>query len=104
MRILKAIIIGALAGAALFFLPFFILRGFLFILFAGVIFRLIIGSRFRHGGFRGRGFNPAFADSIRNMSDEEYNHFKQKMNRGWGRNNWKNNMPGNETTNEKQSS
>ncbi len=85
MKIIKAIIIGAITGAALFFLPFFILRGFLFILFIGFVIRLIAFGRWRHRGFGGRGFNPAFADKIRNMSDEEYNNFKQKFQNGFGR-------------------
>ena len=56
MRIFKAIMIGILTGAALFFLPFFILRGFLFILFIGFIIRLFAFGRFHRGGFGGRGF------------------------------------------------
>ena len=87
MRIFKAIIAGALTGAALFFLPFFILRGVLFFLFIGAIIRFAIGRRFRRGGFGRRGFNPMFADKIRGMSDEEYNHFKQNFHNGYGRNN-----------------
>ncbi len=85
MKIFRAIIIGALTGAALFFLPFFILRGFLFILFIGLIIRFAVGRRFRRGDFGGSGFNPRFADTIRNMSDEEYNDFKQNFYNGCGR-------------------
>jgi len=38
-----------------------------------------VGFRGRYGG----GFHPAFADKIRNMSDEEYNQYKQSY-EGWG--------------------
>lgn len=84
MKIFRAIIIGALTGAALFFLPFFILRGFLFFLFIGFIIRLIAFGRWRRRGFGGRGFNLKFADTIRGMSDEEYNKFKQNFHKGFG--------------------
>ena len=93
MKIFRAIIIGALTGAALFFLPFFILRGFLFILFIGFLIRLIAFGAWRRGGFRSRGFNPGFADKIRSMSDEEYSRFKQSFYNGYGRGYGRNNQP-----------
>ncbi len=105
MRIFKAVIAGILGGAALFFLPFFILRLFLFILFIGLAIRLVVGIGFRRGGhWRGRGFNPQFADKIRSMNDEEYNQFKQKFTAGCGRRNWFDNERTSETTTAKQSS
>jgi hypothetical protein len=73
--IFKPIIAGVLAGAALFFMPFFLLRVFAFFLIAGAFFRFFIGRRMRKHGFDIR---PAFADRIRSMSDEEYNQFKQQ--------------------------
>lgn len=85
MKIFRAVIAGILAGAALFFLPFFILRGFLFILFIGFIIRLFVVGRFRRGGFGGQSFHPRFADKIRSMSDDEYNKFKQNFYHGRGR-------------------
>lgn len=102
MRIFRAIIAGILGGAALFFLPFFILRFFLFILFIGFAIRLVIGIGFRGRGFRGRGFNPVFADKIRSMSDEEYNQFKQKFTAGCARNHWSDNRFATDATTEKQ--
>lgn len=84
MKIFRAIIIGALAGAALFFLPFFILRGFLFFLFIGFVIRLIAFGRWRRRGFGGGDFRT-FADKVRSMSDEEYNNFKQNFHNGFGR-------------------
>ncbi len=74
-HVLKSIGGGVLIGAALFFAPFFLLRAFLFILVIGAIFRLFVGRRFRRGWKSD--FHPAFADHIRNMSDEEYTAFKQ---------------------------
>lgn len=83
MKILKPILVGALIGAALFFMPFFVLRiavGFF------IIFGLIrLFSRRRYGRGFGRPFYPAFTDSIRNMSDTEYQKFKASYGRNCGR-------------------
>jgi len=81
MSILKPMIAGILIGAALFFMPFFFVRFILFFLVIGAIFRFFIGRRY--WGYR-RGFDANFTDNIRNMSDEEYNRFKQNINQGWG--------------------
>jgi len=81
--IFKTIIAGALAGAALFFMPFFLLRVFAFFLIAGTFFRFFIGRGLRRGF--GPGVRPAFADKIRSMSDEEYNQFKQKAQQNCGK-------------------
>ncbi|MCC6289507.1 MAG: hypothetical protein IT249_16630 [Chitinophagaceae bacterium] len=73
--ILKPIVAGVLIGAALFFIPFFVLRVIAFFLIAGLVFRLFAGRRRRFG----RNFSEqrfAFVDRIRNMSDEEYQAFK----------------------------
>jgi len=79
-QILKPVLIGILAGAALFMMPFFLLRVLVFFLIMGALFRLFRGSRF-WGGYRHRfaGFHPEFADTIRNMSEEEYKVFRQKF-------------------------
>ena len=79
-QLLKTILIGALLGAALFFLPFFILKVFVIFLLFGIFFRFFG----RHRGYRGyRGpWGWAYADKIRNMSDEEYATFKERMSRG----------------------
>lgn|GEM_PF-1489140 len=68
--VLKAIAKGILLGAALFFIPHFIL-GFL-IVFG--IMRLFMGKR-RGGCHNGRS-RFDFMDRIRQMSDEEYEQFK----------------------------
>ena len=80
----KPILAGILIGAALFFMPFFLLRVLIVFLIIGGLFRLFGGRGFRSR--YGRGFHPAFADKIRNMSDEEYNEYKQSF-ETWGSNN-----------------
>jgi hypothetical protein len=81
MNIIRPIIAGILIGTALFFMPFFFVRILLFFLIIAAIFRFFIGRRFR--GYR-RGFDSSFTDNIRNMSDEEYNRFKQNISQGCG--------------------
>ncbi len=90
--IFKPIVAGILIGAALFFIPFFLLRVLIVFLIIGGLFRLFGGRGFR--GRYNRGFHPAFADKIRNMSDEEYNQYKQNMGSCGSNNNSK------QTTNE----
>ncbi|MFT4094088.1 MAG: hypothetical protein QM640_10640 [Niabella sp.] len=82
--VLKPVIAGIILGAALFFMPFFVLRVATVVLIAGTLFRLFAGRRF------GRRFGTdnrfaGFADKIRNMSDEEYARFKEKFQYGCGR-------------------
>ncbi len=84
-QLLKPVLIGILAGAALFVLPFFLLRTLLFFLFIGGLFRLLAGRRFGWGRWRrygpDGGFTPALADTIRSMSEEEYQAFRQRYQR-----------------------
>ena len=81
MKILKGIMGGALFGAALFFIPFILMRVLFFFIIIGFIFRLVRGGRSRwgRGPFGGWGGRKqfAFADYIRGMSDDEYNRFKE---------------------------
>ncbi len=77
LQVLKTIAVGALIGAALFWMPFFVLKVFVFFLILGFIFRFFRGRRHYYGR-AGWGF----ADKIRQMSDEEYESFK---NRPYGR-------------------
>ncbi len=72
--IFKTIVAGIILGAGIFYLPFFLLRLLLAFLIIGTFFRFFIGRRF------GRRLHPAFADRIRNMSDEEYKLFKENYN------------------------
>lgn len=72
-HIFKSIVIGVVLGAAFFFAPIFILKAMIIMLIISVMFRLIAGRWSR----RGHGLHFALADTIRNMSDEEYNRFKQ---------------------------
>ena len=93
----RAILAGALLGAALYFAPFlfFPLRIIAGILFFGFIIRLLFfGGRrgWRHHGpgwgggpgWRGRGNGFNFMDRVRNMTPEEYQAFKTRA-AGWGR-------------------
>jgi hypothetical protein len=72
-QILKTILVGAAIGTALFFMPFFVLKVLIFILVAGMIFRLFGRRRWAEPA------GWAYADKIRHMSDEEYDHFKEKF-------------------------
>jgi hypothetical protein len=69
---------GILAGVALYTLPFFF-----FFLVIWLIFRFVFWGRWGYGrwGYRHAGIHPAFADTIRNMSDDEYEAFKKKFDR-----------------------
>ena len=77
-QVLKTILFGALIGAALFYMPFFVVKVLIFFLIIGFIFR-VFGRR-RYYGPSGW----AYADKIRGMSDEEYDSFKNKFGRGCG--------------------
>ncbi len=89
MKILKPILFGAILGAALFYMPFFLLRIAVVFLIIGGLFRLFRGRRGWRGGPHGghgpggfrAGYRLAFADKVRAMSDEEYTQFKQKVSR-----------------------
>lgn len=79
--LLRSILAGLLLGAALFIMPFFLIRLVVFLLIISILFRLFGGNRFRRGGWGrdwGYGRTPAFTDRIRQMSDEEYEQFKQR--------------------------
>ncbi len=67
--IFKLVVVGIALGTAAFFMPFFLIK-------ATIIF-IIFGAVFRFMG-RGRGRHFAYADTIRNMSPEEYAAFKVK--------------------------
>ena len=91
---LKPILIGIGVGIVLFALPFFLLKAALFFLIFGAIFRIARrlywgshprmmysdrGYGHRSPTLYGTELHPAFADSIRNMSEEEYDTFRQKL-------------------------
>jgi hypothetical protein len=80
-HILKTILAGILAGAALFIMPFFLLRILVFVLIIGAVIRLLGGGRHRCGGR----WRYAYAEKLNNMSEEERAAFKQKMQDRCGR-------------------
>lgn len=82
--ILKSIAGGVIIGAALFFMPFFLLRLAVIILIIGALIRLFVRPSFRGTPPYNRQFS-AFIDRIRNMTDEEYQKFQQKNQHGCGR-------------------
>lgn len=74
-RFLKLIVGGALLGAAIFFVPFFLLKiAVVFLLFG--LFKWIFKGKGRSNRWAG------FADRIRSMSDEEYADFKSGAGHG----------------------
>ena len=81
-KVLAAIGIGILAGAAIFFFPF-PFRFFIVFFLIFFALRFFWWSRWRYGRFHGYGYgiwhNPAYAQRWHNMSDEERKVFMQKM-------------------------
>lgn len=85
MQVLKPILVGLIAGAALFWMPFLVIKIVVVLLILGLLFRLF--GRKRHYG-HGRW---AMADRIRSMSDAEYGDFKSLTGPGCGY--WKDETP-----------
>lgn len=80
-NVLKAILIGFLAGVLLFFIPFLLFRALFIVLIIGVILRLSgFRRRWRYGG---HGFwnNPNYIQRWYNMNEHERKAFKEKMER-----------------------
>ena len=71
--IFRTVIMGALFGATLFFMPFFMVGFFICIGIFGFFMRRRIGWG-QYGNHR-----FAFADKIRSMNDDEYQALKEKM-------------------------
>jgi hypothetical protein len=80
-QIWKPIVAGAVIGAAIYVLPFFFFRFVFFFLVAGFLLRFFFWGRRGWGGrwYRNDDINPAFADTIRQMTDEDYKIFKNKF-------------------------
>ncbi len=68
----KTVLAGILAGLALFILPFFLIRVFIFFLLLGAIFKLMGGRR------RGMHYRYAYAHKFHNMSEEERKAFMSR--------------------------
>lgn len=75
---LKPIAIGILLGTAAYFMPFFLLKGFFFFLLIGALFRLFFFRRMGWGG-HGHYMHLVYADHLRNMSEEDYNKYKERF-------------------------
>lgn len=73
--IVKPIAFGILFGAAVFFVPFLVVRTIFLFMIIGLIFRLFWWGGGRRHHLR---YHLAYADKIRNMSDEEYAAFKNR--------------------------
>lgn len=81
-QILKPVLIGIFLGGAFYVVPFFFFPGFFFFIIIAFAFRFFFWGRpWRGWGIYGDGINPAFADTIRKMSDEEYAAFRKKYDR-----------------------
>lgn len=74
-RTFRTILAGILFGTVLFFMPFMIIQAIILAFVMYAFFRLFIRRRIRNAHFSK--FNYAFADDIRQMSEEEYQAFKQ---------------------------
>ncbi|MCE3227242.1 MAG: hypothetical protein K0S32_1793 [Bacteroidetes bacterium] len=71
------IIFGILFGAAAFFAPFFLLKAVFFLMIVGFIFRMFWWRRRAwHYGYH---YQLAYAEKVRNMSEEEFSQFKNKF-------------------------
>ena len=90
----KPVLLGIGIALLLFVLPFFLLKAALLLLFFGLVFRLgrrmfgplLFGGRpFRARGFGSRrapwgvSWHPVWTDTIRAMSDDEYQSFRQTL-------------------------
>ena len=79
-HVIKTIFIGAALGAALFLMPFFLLKAAVFLILIGIAFRFFG----RHRYYRGP-VGWAYADKIRGMSDEDYEDLKNRWSSHRGR-------------------
>lgn len=84
-QVLKAIVIGAVAGAAVFFVPFPFRFFFIFLLIF-FAFRFFAWRRWKTGGGWQKNYasysflhNHIYAERWRNMSDDERKAFIKKM-------------------------
>lgn len=64
-------------GVALTMMPFFIAKAFLIFLIVGALFKFLKSRSNRRGNHRE--IHPGVADVIRSMSEQEYKHYRQKL-------------------------
>jgi len=77
-QVLKAIFIGAAAGAIIFFTPFPFRFFFIFFLLF-FVFRFFAWNKWRRNYADQHFWNPSYTQRWRNMTDEERKAFMQKM-------------------------
>ena len=82
-RFLKLVVGGILLGAAVFFVPFFLLKVASMFLVFGLLIWIFKGKRHSHRHWGG------YVDKIRSMSDEEFKAFKTSDHRCGG---WRNDL------------
>lgn len=78
--ILKSIIMGLIFGSLVYFMPFFLLKVFIFFMVISFFMKMMWWRAMSHGG----GHYLRYAEKVRNMSDEEFNRFKSKSYRSCG--------------------
>lgn len=71
----KPVVFGIFLGAGLYFIPFFIFKMVLFIALVGGILRLFWWRKRGHYHH----WHLAYAEKIRNMNEEEFTEYKNKM-------------------------
>lgn len=81
-KILKLVIGGVALGTALFFAPFLVLKIMALFFILGALVRILFWRRMFW--YTRPMMQMAYADKIRNMSAEEYEVFKNKMNQMHG--------------------
>ena len=74
----RPIAIGVLVGTAAYFMPFFMLKGFLFFFLIAGLFRFFFFRRMGWGG-HGNYMHVVYADHLRNMSEDDYAKYKERF-------------------------
>jgi|LakMenE01Jun11ns_1017448.scaffolds.fasta_scaffold9273491_2 hypothetical protein len=72
--ILKSIVMGLIFGSLVFFMPFFLLKVFIFFMVISFFMKMMWWRVMSHGG----GHYLRYAEKVRNMSDDEFSRFKSK--------------------------
>jgi hypothetical protein len=65
---------GLIFGSLVFFMPFFLLKIFIFFMVISFFMKMMWWRTMKHGG----GFHIRYAEKVRSMSDEEFVRFRSK--------------------------